>query len=67
METSAKNNTNVKPMIDKVAELMAVTGESMDLAMPTSLSAAGGAIKMSAGDDATRSSQKLEKKKKSCC
>ncbi len=44
-ETSALNGTNVEPVFKRAAELTAA-GDSMDFGMPTSLSGAGGAMKL---------------------
>ena len=66
-ETSALNGLGVDPVFKRSAELTA-TGDSMEYGMPTSLSGAGGAMKLDAADNQARTlQQQEEKKKKKCC
>lgn len=56
------------PVFTKAAEMTAKNSGNDDFAMPTSLSGAGGAMKLSAADDAARATTNLEnRKKKKCC
>ena len=65
-ETSAINGTNVETVFRKAAELTAA-GDSMDFGMPTSLSGAGGAIKLDPAVNFANQPDFNEKKKKGCC
>ena len=66
IETSAINGTNVETVFRKAAELTAA-GDSMDFGMPTSLSGAGGAMKLDPAVNFPNQPDLNQKKKKGCC
>lgn len=68
-ETQAINGVFVESAFNKVSELAAGKDEhaSMDLGLPEGLSMAGGAVQLSAADDARRTQQLKDKKSSGGC